>query len=247
MKRVIMLGMMISCASFLSGMELSNNVALAYNIDGTNVTVIKQQLYRRPEREATTITVVGAYEQLSLQEPNLCDPGAIGDTNRVLPAVVYVKNDKFQYGEEIQWPKILVSVVEPNVVKLLNRWRYNPKRHTEEKDVFTDPVFMDERALLEAGNDLAVCYESVFNCAYKYFTEENQPKTIAFPPLSAFSQMPHENLASVAVSSIFFLIKQLHFQLRYKEIQFVVETDEDVNLYKKFLDEWTNFFHHKTK
>jgi|SRR4030095_545556 len=237
MKRVIISGMMICYASFLSGMELGNNGVLTYDCNGTKVTLFKEELYRRPESKATTVTVVGAYEQISLREPCLCDPGAIGDAGRVLPAVVCVKNDKFKYGEEIQWPKTLVLVVEPKVVKLLNRWRYHPTRRIGE-DEYQDPVFMDERALFEAGNDLAVCYSSVLTLSYRFFTEKNQLKNIAFPFLSTFSKMPHQNAAAAAVESIFFFIKDIANKDKYEEIQFVVETDEDFNIYKILLEKY---------
>jgi len=252
---------MICYASFLSGMELSNNVAYTYGGNDTQIVLIKGDIYRRPQLERAAVTVVGLLEQFLLMEDNLCDSGGIGDcaesskkevrvknkifekfSDKKLPGamVVTIEGERFEiknpnhHVEIIKFDKSVVVVTEPK----LSEWNpgepyYHPKRRTGEWS-FSDPDFRGAEAIKEAKNDLKFCYTKILDFAHTILSKEGT-KNIAFPPLSTVRGMPHNEAAEAAVETVVEFLKNNLNKDKYTQIQFVVSQDADYLAYRKLL------------
>ena len=261
MKRVIMSGMMICYASFLSGMELGDNVVFKYGGNDTQIVLIKGDIYRRPESERAAVTVVGLLEQFSLMEENLCDPGGIGDlsksfkevrvkdkifekfSDKKLPGamVLIIEGERFEiknpnhHVEIIKFDKnvLVLAVTEPRLIVRDKETFYHPHRRTGEW-TFHDPEFEGEEAIKEAKDDLKLCYRNILDFAHTILSKEGT-KNIAFPPLSTVRGMPHIEAAEAAVETVIEFLKNSLNKDKYTQIQFVVSLDADYLAYRKLL------------
>ncbi len=97
--------------------------------------------------------------------------------------------------------------------------------------------YFEERAHQKAKKDLGKCYKNVLEGAHELFTSEHQERSVAFPFLSSLLGFVKEDAAEVAVKSVAQFLTQDINKDKYGLIEFVVEQEEDVHLYEKYLSE----------
>ncbi len=100
-------------------------------------------------------------------------------------------------------------------------------------------LYTKEAAITESCKYLLCCYNAVLNKG-KELLQEKDIKNIALPMLGADSQYEHarmfkEDVATIAVNAVLEFLKNQHGA--YNNVEFFVEDDADVTLYKKLLME----------
>lgn len=138
MKRMLIFSIICS-TGFLNGMETN-----IIDIHGTSVILINEDIYRRPQEKAATITVLGVNEQNQLRNGLFCveavaDVGQLKNFNGIVvrdkifeklfvPGTLenpgtFIRTegqnfriiDAHNHAEVIPWNKILIAVTEPTI------------------------------------------------------------------------------------------------------------------------------------
>jgi len=227
--------------------------------------ILTSNFYKRPEPERTTITVVARRQQNELQESNLGSLGATPDVAKkkfsqvnVLPDALeklwnsncsyhepsIIVNDLnidiqnlYKLSEKITYSQKLLALTEPELFysSYMEQFTYYAKRRIDEHHI-SDPEYQGEKALIEVEKDLILCYTTVLEKAFKWFSA-NDKKTLAFPLLSKFFEVPVEIITRSAVRSIVDFLKSSSFNKEYERVQLVVEHKEDYEACLKLLQE----------
>jgi len=160
-------------------------------------------------------------------------------------AAIVVEGQKFfvkdihLYIEKKTLDNIVVNVVEPSLMlrrdKNVSVHSYLARRNEDGNAVLHR--YEGKEAIEEAKKDLHICYKNVLEKAYEYFTEKNWERRISLQPLSAVLGLSKNEVARIAVETVFEFIRISPDKGKYGWIEFVVLKAEDCDLYGKLLDE----------
>ncbi len=175
----------------------------------------------------------------------------------------YRKIDKQTWREHYKEKKVYIKIEEPCIsnstreksisfcspdsdsmetitipAQLMNTFVYNVHRAVPDRDdAYYDLVFQGDEAILEAANDLVLCYDNALTEGLKYFQfETKKNKNIAFPTLGADTGFPRDKAAPIAIATVFEFLQA--FPDKYESITFFVKKRSDFALYKKLLMEY---------
>lgn len=146
----------------------------------------------------------------------------------------YGQIEQHTYKDGYSTNKYILQIQEPSISKY-NEFIYHCHRpHETRHDMFYMRHFRGDKAIIEAGNDLAFCYTKALKeglCLFKYHNKSS--KNIAFPTLGADVGYPRHLACPIAVYAIFNFLQD--YPNEYESITLFVHKTSDFKLYKKLL------------
>jgi len=95
--------------------------------------------------------------------------------------------------------------------------------------------YFDKEAVEKSLEDLSLCYKNVLEEAYTLFTAEHQEKSIVLPFLSSILGIDKDAAAKVAATSLINFLMNDNNKNKYGLIKIELDREEDIVLFKKYL------------
>jgi hypothetical protein len=230
---------------------------------GTTINLIKNSLHNADDK--VDILVMGKHEQQLLGFAEFERYYQIGEINyspyisykENMDNESTSDDDTYKPFDEENRTKIRQNVTQktvPNIGLIItepriptNKWIRNPLTNElrlipsykvirpQERSWDSFYSFEDNKAIIEASKDLALCYKNALTEGCKKLSEKKD-KSIALPTLSADVGFPREKAAAIAVSTILEFV--INNPRAYDRIELFVKKRSEFALYKKLLSEY---------
>ncbi len=207
------------------------------------------------------IMVVGSNQQRKLKKVDLNDNISVGITVLLPNKAIYTlpktsdrasdddrdkpfavdNNDLWRKATENRMKCPVLQIIEPHIMykvfenNTVKTYGYSPSRRsaTMPSPLF-QPDFIGEDAIIQASNDLAMCYKKALTKGLKILQGKKNMR-IGLAELSTEVGFPWEKAAPIAFRTIIDFIKN---NAEYAFVQLFIKKRSELLLYKKLIEEY---------